>query len=168
MHLVLGESLDSARAGAAAVRAEYRGLHAILTIRDAIAAESFHSGPLRIAHGDAAREIAHSRHSLAGELSIGGQEHFYLETQCALARLDTSGGIIVDSSTQHPSETQEVVARVLGITRNMVTVECVRMGGAFGGKAGAKVNSVTRRPSRRSAHGRRSGPCACACHAAST
>ena len=53
---------------------------------------------------------------------------------CAIARLDETGGMLVDSSTQHPSETQEVVARVLGVPRNQVTVQCVRMGGAFGGK----------------------------------
>ncbi len=69
-----------------------------------------------------------------GELAIGGQEHFYLETQAAIAWMDESGGVAVHSSTQHPSETQEVVARVLGLPRHQVTVECLRMGGAFGGK----------------------------------
>src|SRR5208282_1762903 len=48
--------------------------------------------------------------------------------------LDESGGVALHCSTQHPSETQEVVARVLGVPRNAVTVECLRMGGAFGGK----------------------------------
>src|SRR5439155_26885225 len=71
---------------------------------------------------------------IEGELRIGGQEHFYLETQCALAWLDEAGGVSLHSSTQHPSETQEIVARVLGLPRNLVTVECLRMGGAFGGK----------------------------------
>ena len=69
-----------------------------------------------------------------GELRIGGQEHFYLETQAALAWLDETGGVALHSSTQHPSETQEVVARVLGVPRHRVTVECLRMGGGFGGK----------------------------------
>ena len=69
-----------------------------------------------------------------GELRIGGQEHFYLETQAALAWLDETGGVALHSSTQHPSETQEVVARVLGVPRHHVTVECLRMGGGFGGK----------------------------------
>ena len=71
---------------------------------------------------------------IEGELRIGGQEHFYLETQAALAWIDEAGFIAVHSSTQHPSETQEVVARVLGVPRNHVLVECLRMGGAFGGK----------------------------------
>jgi xanthine dehydrogenase large subunit len=71
---------------------------------------------------------------IEGELAMGGQEHFYLETQSAIAWLDESGGIAVQSSTQHPSETQEIVARVLGVAKHQVTTECLRMGGAFGGK----------------------------------
>ena len=73
-------------------------------------------------------------HRIEGEIHIGGQEHFYLETQATIAWLDASGGVSLHSSTQHPSETQEIVARVLGVPRHMVTVECLRMGGAFGGK----------------------------------
>jgi xanthine dehydrogenase large subunit len=131
---VLGETLEAARLGAARVVVEFQPLPAILTIPDAIAAESFHSGPLHIHRGDAATAIAHAPHRLAGELAVGGQEHFYLETQCAIARYDDAGGLFIESSTQHPAETQEVVARVLGISRNQVTVQCLRMGGAFGGK----------------------------------
>jgi xanthine dehydrogenase large subunit len=131
---VLAESLESAWLGAARVKASYATLPAILTIPDAIANGSIHSGPLKLQRGDAAEAIAASRYKLEGELSIGGQEHFYLETQCAIAWLDESGGIGVHSSTQHPSETQEVVARALGVPRSRVTVECLRMGGAFGGK----------------------------------
>lgn len=131
---VLGETLEAARVGASRVLAEYQPLPAILTIEDAIAACNFHSGPMRIVRGDADAALAQSQHRIEGELAIGGQEHFYLETQCSLAWLDESGGVIVESSTQHPSETQEIVARVLGLPRNQVTVQCLRMGGAFGGK----------------------------------
>jgi xanthine dehydrogenase large subunit len=131
---VLGQTLEAAKLGAARVKAEYRPLPAILTIEDAIEAYSFHSGAMHIRRGDAAGAIAGSPHQLDGELSIGGQEHFYLETQCALARLDESGGVVVDSSTQHPCETQIIVARALGIPCSQVSVQCLRMGGAFGGK----------------------------------
>jgi xanthine dehydrogenase large subunit len=131
---VLGETLEAARLGAARVQAEFQPLAAILTIEDAIAASSFHSGPIRIVRGELPGALASSARCLEGELAIGGQEHFYLETQCSLAWLDESGGMMVESSTQHPSETQEIVARVLGVARHMVTVECLRMGGAFGGK----------------------------------
>ncbi|HZI56916.1 MAG TPA: xanthine dehydrogenase molybdopterin binding subunit, partial [Verrucomicrobiae bacterium] len=131
---VLGETLEAARVGASRVLAEYQPLPAILTIEDAIAAHSFHSEPMRIVRGDADAVFVQSQHRIEGKLAIGGQEHFYLETQCSLAWLDESGGVIVESSTQHPSETQEIVARVLGLPRNQVTVQCLRMGGAFGGK----------------------------------
>jgi xanthine dehydrogenase large subunit len=130
---VLGETLDAAQRGAFRVSVEYEPLPAILTIEDAIAAGSFHSAPLRLARGDAS-VIESSPLYFSGELQIGGQEHFYLETQCAIAWMDETGGVAAHSSTQHPTETQEVIARVLGIPRNRVTVECLRMGGAFGGK----------------------------------
>jgi xanthine dehydrogenase large subunit len=130
---VLGESLEAAQRGASRVSVEYEPLPAVLTIEDAIAAESFHSAPLRLARGDVSVLETSPLH-FTGELRIGGQEHFYLETQCAIAWMDETGGVAAHSSTQHPSETQEVIARVLGIPRNKVTVECLRMGGAFGGK----------------------------------
>jgi xanthine dehydrogenase large subunit len=130
---VLGETLDAAQRGAARVAVEYEALPAILTIDDAVGAESFHSPPLRMVRGDISA-IASSALRFEGELRIGGQEHFYLETQCAIAWMDEWGGVSAHSSTQHPTETQEVIARVLGLPRNRVTVECLRMGGAFGGK----------------------------------
>ena len=131
---VLGETLEAAQRGAARVGARYWELPAILTVPDAIEKSSFHSGPHRLSRGDARAALERSTHRLSGELAIGGQEHFYLETQCALAWIDEAGGITLHCSTQHPSETQDVVARVLGIARSQVTVECLRMGGAFGGK----------------------------------
>ncbi len=130
---VLGETLDAAQRGACKVLVDYEPLPAILTIEDAILAESFHSAPLLLARGEMS-VIESSPLRFEGELQIGGQEHFYLETQCAIAWMDETGGVAAHSSTQHPTETQEVIARVLGIPRNKVTVECVRMGGAFGGK----------------------------------
>src|SRR5271154_7159365 len=130
---VLGETLDAARRGAARVAVEYQPLPAILTIEQAIEAKSFLSGPIRLARGDCG-VIESSPLRFEGELFIGGQEHFYLETQCAIAWRDETGGVAAHCSTQHPSETQEIIARVLGLARHRVTVECLRMGGAFGGK----------------------------------
>jgi xanthine dehydrogenase large subunit len=130
---VLATSQEAARLGAARVKVEYESLPAILTIEQAIAGDSYLSPPLRIVNGDVS-EIASSALRIDGELSIGGQEHFYLETQAAVGWLDDSGGVVVQSSTQHPAETQEIVARVLGLAKHQVTVECLRMGGAFGGK----------------------------------
>jgi xanthine dehydrogenase large subunit len=130
---VLGDTLEAARVGAHAVSADFEPLPAILTIEQAIEAGSFLNEPLRIADGDTSR-VETSPVRLEGELRIGGQEHFYLETQASLAWIDEAGFVAVHSSTQHPAETQEVVARVLGVPRNHVLVECLRMGGAFGGK----------------------------------
>src|SRR5260370_730549 len=90
--------------------------------------------PVMAPHANAEVALAESPHELHGELQIGGQEHFYLETQCAIAWLDETGCVALHSSTQHPSETQEIVSRVLARPRNEITVECLRMGGAFGGK----------------------------------
>jgi len=130
---VLGETLDAAQRGAARVQVEYEPLPAILTIQEAIDAGSFLSDTFRLSRGDVSA-LDSSALRIDGELSIGGQEHFYLETQAAIAWVDEAGGIAAHSSTQHPAETQEIIARVLGVKRNQVTVECLRMGGAFGGK----------------------------------
>ena len=130
---VLAETVDAARRGADRVRADYECLPAILTIEQAIESGSFLSEPFAMTTGDVSA-VDRSPFAVCGELSIGGQEHFYLETQAAIAWLDPTGSVAVHSSTQHPSETQEIVARVLGLPRHRVSVECVRMGGAFGGK----------------------------------
>jgi xanthine dehydrogenase large subunit len=130
---VLAETLESAQRGAARVIVQYDPMPSILTIEEAISAGSFLTEQHRIADGDVSA-IEKSALQFAGELKIGGQEHFYLETQAAIAWVDEAGFIAIHSSTQHPSETQEVAARVLGVPRSHVTVECLRMGGAFGGK----------------------------------
>ena len=128
---VLAETLEAAQAGAALVRAEYEPLPAILSIEEAIQAGSFHAGPHRMKRGDASTS---GPLRFEGELMIGGQEHFYLETQCTIAWMDETGGVSMQCSTQHPAEAQEIASRVLNIPRNRITVECLRMGGAFGGK----------------------------------
>ena len=130
---VLGETIEAAQRGASRVTAEYTPLPAILTIEQAIEAGSFLTDPLRLANGDTS-VLASSALRFDGELAMGGQEHFYLETQASIAWIDESGAMSLHASTQHPTETQEVVARVLGLPRHRVTVECLRMGGAFGGK----------------------------------
>jgi xanthine dehydrogenase large subunit len=130
---VLADTLEAARRGAAAVRVEYQQLPAVLTIEQAIDRDSFLTETRNISAGEMSA-LEDSPVRIRGELRTGGQEHFYLETQCAIAWLDEVGGVLVHSSTQHPAETQEVVARALGLSRNQVVVECIRMGGAFGGK----------------------------------
>jgi len=131
---VVGETLELARLAAERVRIVYEPLPALTSIAAAIAADSFHAPAERLRRGEPERELSAAAERLEGELFINGQEHFYLETQAALALPEEAGGVFVHSSTQHPTETQEVVARVLGIAKHLVTVQCLRMGGAFGGK----------------------------------
>ena len=131
---VLGETLEAARLGAVAVEVDYEPLPSLVTVREAIAAESFQGGQPQMERGDVEAGLARSQHVFSGELDIAGQEHFYLETHAALALVDEAGQVFVQSSTQHPSETQEIVAHVLGLHSHDVTVQCLRMGGGFGGK----------------------------------
>jgi xanthine dehydrogenase large subunit len=90
--------------------------------------------PLKLARGDAAAAIAAAPRKLSGQMRVGGQDHFYLEGQIALAIPGEDQDVTVYSSTQHPSEVQHMVAHVLGVPSHAVTVEIRRMGGGFGGK----------------------------------
>ncbi|MGH3432854.1 MAG: xanthine dehydrogenase molybdopterin binding subunit [Thermocrispum sp.] len=154
---VLAETWEAARVGAAAVRVDVEELPAIVTVTDAIAADSFQGSKPVIVRGDADAALRSSTHVFGGEFEFAGQEHFYLETHAALAYLDDDDQVFVQSSTQHPTETQEIVAHVLGRRSSEVTVQCLRMGGGFGGKemqphgfaAVAALGAVlTRRPVR--------------------
>ncbi|MEO1458923.1 MAG: xanthine dehydrogenase molybdopterin binding subunit, partial [Pseudomonadota bacterium] len=113
--------------------------------------------PYRMARGDVGAALAAAPHRLEGRIAIGGQEHFYLEGQVALAIPGEDGDMHVHSSNQHPSECQQVVARVLGVAHHAVTVEVRRIGGGFGGKetqgnlpaaAAALVARATGRPAK--------------------
>jgi len=131
---VIAATEEEARRACGAVRVEYRPLPPVLSIKQALREQSFLTDPERMRRGNPEEAILASAHRLDGEIFLNGQEHFYLETQAALAWVDESRGVFVQSSTQHPSETQEIVARVLGVHANEVVVQCLRMGGAFGGK----------------------------------
>jgi xanthine dehydrogenase large subunit len=85
-------------------------------------------------NGDAGKAIVAAPHQSTGKLRVGGQEHFYLEGQVALAVPGEDGAVLVYSSTQHPSEVQHIVARVLALPDSFVTCAVRRMGGGFGGK----------------------------------
>ena len=131
---VLGETLEAARLGSLAVQVDYDPLPSLITLSEAIAAQSFQGAAPRMERGDVDLAMASAPNVYRGEFEFAGQEHFYLETHCALALVDENGQIFVQSSTQHPSETQEIVAHVLGRASHEVTVQCLRMGGGFGGK----------------------------------
>ncbi|HZI10366.1 MAG TPA: xanthine dehydrogenase molybdopterin binding subunit, partial [Myxococcus sp.] len=132
--LVVGESVEACREGARKVVVEYEPLPAILTVEDAMAQGSYHTEPHFIRRGDVDSALAASPHRLTGTVSIGGQEHFYLETHAAFAERGDDGDVTVTSSTQHPSEVQAVISHVLDLPRSRVVVNAPRMGGGFGGK----------------------------------
>jgi xanthine dehydrogenase large subunit len=131
---VAAATLDEARAAAKLVDVAYEPLPAVLSIEEAMARESFVAPPQTMIRGEVEPALAGAPLRLAGELRCGGQDHFYLEGQIALAIPGESSDIQVWSSTQHPTEVQHGVAHLLGLPFNAVTVEVRRMGGAFGGK----------------------------------
>ena len=132
--LVVAESHVAARKAARKGRIEVRDLPAILTVEQALAAGSrFEGGPVIWSRGDPDGAIARAPHIVEGRIDIGGQEHFYLEGQVALA-LPAEDGVTVQCSSQHPTEIQHKVAAATGLPMNAVRVEMRRMGGGFGGK----------------------------------
>ncbi|WP_018606868.1 xanthine dehydrogenase molybdopterin binding subunit [Uliginosibacterium gangwonense] len=133
LFLVLAESHDAARRAAKLAKIEYEPLPAILTVKEAVANESWVLPPIEIKRGDAVAALAKAPHCLTGKVQLGGQEHFYLETQIAYA-MPREDGLHIHSSTQHPTEMQQMIAHMLGWGAHQVSVECRRMGGAFGGK----------------------------------
>jgi xanthine dehydrogenase large subunit len=133
--LVVAESHLAARKAARLGKVGYRELPALLTIDEALAAGSrFEEGPRVYEKGDAEAAIAAAPRLIEGQIEMGGQEHFYLEGQAALALPQEGGDMLVQSSTQHPTEIQHKVAEALGLPMNAVRVETRRMGGGFGGK----------------------------------
>ena len=131
---VAAESLDMARAASKLAQITYGEKPPIISIADATDAGSVIEASQQMSQGDAKAKLSCAANRLSGEFAIGGQDHFYLEGQIALATPREDGDVHVFSSTQHPSEVQHLVAHVLGRPTNAVTVEVRRMGGGFGGK----------------------------------
>ena len=131
---VAAESIELARAAARKAVVEYEELQPILAVEEALAQQSFLLPSQTFRRGNARAAIAASPHRLKGRLRIGGQDHFYLEGQIAMAIPQEDGDMLVLSSTQHPTEVQHLVAKVLGRPDSAVTTEVRRLGGGFGGK----------------------------------
>ncbi|MBY5935218.1 xanthine dehydrogenase molybdopterin binding subunit [Tateyamaria omphalii] len=135
LFLVVARSHLAARHAARLGKVEIAEENPILTIDQALAAGTrFEDGPRIYARGDAATAMGGAEHRLTGSFEIGGQEHFYLEGQAALALPGEDGDMHVISSTQHPTEIQHKVADALGVPMHAVRCETRRMGGGFGGK----------------------------------
>jgi xanthine dehydrogenase large subunit len=158
---IVAEDEAAAQAAARHVRVSYEALPACLTLRQAIDEGQFHLPPATVSRGDAAAALVAAPHRLRGDVDCGGQDHFYLETHASFVQIDSEGLVQVVSSTQHPTETQIIVARVLGIPAHRVVCKCIRMGGGFGGKetqansfaaVAALAAKVTGRPARIKLH----------------
>jgi xanthine dehydrogenase large subunit len=131
---VAAETRDAARRAVKLATMEIVHERPSIAVEDALERNETVLPDYSFGRGDAEAAIAGSPHRLEGSLSVGGQEHFYLEGQVALATPDEDGAMHVLSSTQHPTEVQHVVARMLGMPDSFVTCEVRRMGGGFGGK----------------------------------
>ncbi len=133
--LVAATSHLAARKAARLGRITHETRDAILTIEEAMAADSrFEDGPRIWEKGDAGEAIDTASRRISGVIEMGGQEHFYLEGQAALALPQEGGDMVVHASTQHPTEIQHKVAHALHLPMHAVRVETRRMGGGFGGK----------------------------------
>ena len=132
---VVAESRDAARRAAQRAEVRYRPLTATVDIEAAIEAGYPQvTAPLKLERGPVEAALAGAPNRLSGSVRIGGQDHFYLEGHIALAIPGEDDNVVVHSSTQHPSEVQQMVAQVLGTASNAVTINTRRMGGGFGGK----------------------------------
>jgi xanthine dehydrogenase molybdopterin binding subunit len=132
--LVAAESREIAIKAAKLIEVEYEELPAIINVHQAMEKGVLLQAPRKIESGKVEHALKESQYSFGGDFYSNGQEHWYLETQTALCFPLEDEGMKVYSSTQHPSETQAIVAEVLGVQRHAVEVEVKRLGGAFGGK----------------------------------
>ncbi len=134
--VVVAREMLYAREAAARAKVLVNPLPAILTIEDAMAANSFIMPPKGIVRGDASAAMAKAPHRIKGTVRTGQQEQFYLEGQITYAVPREDGQLTLYCSTQHPDGNQREAASALNLTTNDVEVICRRMGGGFGGKEG--------------------------------
>jgi xanthine dehydrogenase large subunit len=140
--LIAAESVEAANEAKKRIKIDFELLEPILSIQDAINKDSLLQPARKIELGNIDEGFAASTNIIEEVFESGGQEHWYLETQICLAVPGEGNEIKAFSSTQHPSETQAIIAEVLSVGKNDVEVECRRMGGAFGGKE-TSANHIT-------------------------
>jgi xanthine dehydrogenase large subunit len=132
--LIVAESFELAQRAKTKIVIEYEDLPSILSISEARKNNSFINNPRKIERGYVDQELDQAQHKLSGTIIIQGHDHFYLESQASIAYPLEDGQIEIHSSSQHPTETQHVVAHALGLPARDVTCQVKRMGGGFGGK----------------------------------
>jgi len=132
--LIAAENAEAIFEAEKLIEIEYEVLESVLDIETAIAKNQLIAPPRKIERGSPDEAMKSSPHVFKGELRTNGQEHWYLETQTALAMPGEGKEMMIHASSQNPTETQAIVAEVLGLQKNEVEVEVKRMGGGFGGK----------------------------------
>ena len=138
--MVLANTAQQASAGARAVLVQYEELPAIFTIEEAVEKNSFFEHYRYIKKGDVEKAFKDADHVFTGTARMGGQEHFYLETNACLAvPKPEDGEMEIWSSTQNPTETQAYVAQVTGVQSNKIVSKVKRLGGGFGGKESRSI-----------------------------
>jgi xanthine dehydrogenase large subunit len=131
---VLAHTVEQARFAATLADIDVEPSNPILTVEQARQQSSYVRPSHTMVRGDVAQALEQAEHRAEGSLSIGGQEHLYLEGQVSMAVPDEEDRMLVFSSSQHPSEVQKLVAEVLNVKLHKIVVDMRRMGGGFGGK----------------------------------
>jgi xanthine dehydrogenase large subunit len=131
---VLAHTVEQARIAATLAKIEITPLAPILTVAEAQQQASYVRPSHSMTRGDVSQALNASEHFASGSLSIGGQEHLYLEGQVSMAVPEEEDRMLIFTSSQHPSEVQKLVAEVLDVKLNKIVVDMRRMGGGFGGK----------------------------------
>ncbi|KAI4386257.1 hypothetical protein MLD38_004203 [Melastoma candidum] len=136
--IVVADTHENARLAAGMVKVEYEELPAVLSIKDALEANSFHPNSeklLRKGDVDLCFQSGSCYKVIEGEVQVGGQEHFYLEPQSSVVwTVDGGNEVHMVSSTQAPQKHQKYVSHVLGLPMSKVVCKIKRIGGGFGGK----------------------------------
>ena len=137
---VAATSMEFARKAVLKAKIFYQELKPVITIKDALKKNSLLFDPRIIKKGNPSQKINNSKNKLKGNFTTGSQEHFYLEGQVALVIPKEDNNFLIYSSTQHPSETQQILAKMLNQKSNSIDVLVRRIGGGFGGK---ETNFIT-------------------------
>ncbi|XP_077979675.1 xanthine dehydrogenase/oxidase-like [Glandiceps talaboti] len=131
---ILAESFALARKAALMVKIDYEDMECIITVEDAIQKDSYLEPTVHIENGNVGVEFEQSDNVIEGEVQIGGQSHFYMETQSCIAKPQERDEMLVIVSSQNLAGLQSQVASALGVSLNKVTCKVRRLGGGFGGK----------------------------------
>jgi xanthine dehydrogenase large subunit len=132
---VIAKTRDEARRAARLAKIEYEALpHRLDPIAARDGGMDYVTEPLKLRRGEPEAAMAKVPMRASSRFAIGGQDHFYLEGQIAMALPGEDDEITIFVSTQHPSEVQHMVAHALGAPANAIVANVRRMGGGFGGK----------------------------------